>query len=366
MEHDPHSELGRVFQQVVRMPLRLAKRGSLRDRVNYGLNLFSGRPHSMTKYCRPEVSDALKQHLARHRYDVIVCDFLLTAAVIPWENPSPKIIFTHNVEAVIWKRHFNVSRNPLWKAISWREYRTMDDMERHYLRQADHVLTVSEEDRKTFSEFLDPKKITVIETGVDLKYFRTSPEQDNPYSMVFTGSMDWLPNEDAILFFVEQVLPKVRLCFPQARVTVVGRSPSARIRALASADPGLTITGKVEDVRPYVESSSVYIVPLRIGGGTRIKIFEAMAMGKPVVSTRIGAEGLPVTDNDNILLADTAEAFADRVILLLGNAEARWRIGRSARSLVEANHSWASVARRFDAVFDSLIETSELPVSTLA
>jgi sugar transferase (PEP-CTERM/EpsH1 system associated) len=356
---DRHAELEQTFSRVIRIPMRLAKRASFIDCVNYARNLFSGRPHAMTKYCRPEVASKLREHLRTERYDVIICDFLLTAAVIPWNVPCPKIIFTHNVEAVIWRRHYEVSRNPLWKMISWREYRTMDNMERQYLRQADHVLTVSEADKRTFSEFLDASKITVIQTGVDTDYFRPYSEQKAPNaeesnSMVFTGSMDWLPNEDGIFYFADQILPLVRKEVPNATLTVVGRSPSARLLALAEKNGGISITGRVDDVRPYMNRGTVYIVPLRIGGGTRIKIFEAMAMGKAVVSTSIGAEGLPVAPDENIVLADQPEEFAARVVSLLRDPAFRKQIGNAARGLVEQNYGWGSVASQFSSVFESL------------
>jgi sugar transferase (PEP-CTERM/EpsH1 system associated) len=352
---DRHAELEHVFSRVVRIPMKLAKRASFSDCVNYARNLFSGRPHAMTKYCRPEVAKELREHLRQEEYDVIICDFLLTAAVIPWGIPCPKIIFTHNVEATIWRRHYQVSRNPFWKAVSWREYRTMDNMERRYLRLADHVLTVSEADRRTFSEFLDPLKITVIQTGVDTEYFRPTPAQEEPNSMVFTGSMDWLPNEDGIFYFAEQILPLVRREIPNATLTVVGRSPSARLLALAEKNGGIKITGRVDDVRPYMSRAAVYIVPLRIGGGTRIKIFEAMAMGKAVLATSIGAEGLPVTHGRNILLADTPAAFADRAILLLKSRKSVETLGQAARILVEQHYSWGSVALGFEQVFQKVL-----------
>jgi glycosyltransferase involved in cell wall biosynthesis len=173
--------------------------------------------------------------------------------------------------------------------------------------------------------------------------------------MVFTGSMDWLPNEDGIFYFAEQILPLVRREIPNATLTVVGRSPSARLLALAEKNGGIKITGRVDDVRPYMSRAAVYIVPLRIGGGTRIKIFEAMAMGKAVLATSIGAEGLPVTHGRNILLADTPAAFADRAILLLKSRKSVETLGQAARILVEQHYSWGSVALGFEQVFQKVL-----------
>ena len=346
LEADPHECLRDFCREVFLLPLALPARASVADMLAYARNVFTSLPYPMVKYGRPEVAARLRQLLATRSYDAIICDFLLTAAVIPWEVRCPKIVFTHNVEATIWERHWRVSPNPLMKLISWREYRTMARVEREYLRRADHVLTVSDADRGVFSQFVDPARITTVPTGVDLEYFRAQPvpAAGPAPTMVFTGSMDWLPNEDAILHFVREILPLIRARAPGVRLSVVGRRPGERLRALAKSDPGIEITGEVPDIRPYVQRAAVYVVPLRIGGGTRIKIFEAMAMGKPVVSTRVGAEGLPVTHGTDILLADPPAEFAGQVLELLADTEAQRRLGLAARRLVESRYGWAAVA----------------------
>ncbi|MGE5323854.1 MAG: glycosyltransferase, partial [Actinomycetota bacterium] len=332
-------------------------RATVPDMLAYAKNIFRPLPYSMVKYCRPEVAEHLRRLLAHRSYDAIICDFLLTSAVIPWEHPCPKILFTHNIEAVIWERHWRVGRNPLWKAISWREYRTMERVERMYLGKADHVLTVSDSDRDFFSGIVAPEKITTIPTGVDVDYFNNafSAGSEKPETLVFTGSMDWLPNEDAILYFAEKILPLVQERVPGVTLLVVGRKPSARVQALAVNNPAIQVTGTVPDIRPYIKSGSVYVVPLRIGGGTRIKIFEAMAMAKAVVSTSIGAEGLPVTHGENILLADQPEDFAANIVELLCSAKERTRLGTAARQLVETRYSWPAVT---DVLESALIETA--------
>jgi glycosyltransferase involved in cell wall biosynthesis len=214
----------------------------------------------------------------------------------------------------------------------------------------DYVLTVSDNNGDFYARRVDARKISVIPTGVDLKYFRPSSDAEEPNFLVFTGSMDWLPNEDAVMYFVNQILPRVHSHIPKARLLVVGRRPSERLRALANRNDALEITGQVADIRPYVQRASVCIVPLRVGGGTRLKIFEAMAMGKAIVSSSVGAEGLPVNDGDNIILANDPEEFAGRVVELLRGQEARRRLGQAARQLVEQNYSWSSVSEHFDAV----------------
>jgi glycosyltransferase involved in cell wall biosynthesis len=160
--------------------------------------------------------------------------------------------------------------------------------------------------------------------------------------------MDWMPNEDAILYFAREILPLIRQEIPQIALTVAGRAPSRRLLALALADNRIRVTGRVEDIRPYVAEASLVIVPLRIGGGTRLKIFEAMAMGKAVVSTPIGAEGLPVTHGKDIMIADTPRSFARNVIDLLRRPEQRKSLGFLARRHVEEQYSWNVVTDVFE------------------
>jgi sugar transferase (PEP-CTERM/EpsH1 system associated) len=354
-DNDSHPELKNVFDRVVCLPLRLPPPKSPAELLNYGLRLFSSQPYSITKYCRPEVRRRLRTLLDEESFDVILCDFMAAAGVIPWDSPTSKILFTHNVEATIWRRHYEVATNPIWKAISRWEWRKMEAAELLYLRLADRVLTVSETDRDAFAGFVDPAKLTVIPTGVDVDYFQPMSEEETPNSLVFTGSMDWLPNEDAIIYFADAILPLIKQQCPEISLEVVGRNPSRRLQALAATEKSIRLTGWVEDIRPFVVRGSICIVPLRIGGGTRLKIFEAMAMSKAVVSTSIGAEGLPVRAGENILLADTPQDFADAVISALRDPDRRKRLGAAARALVQEKYSWPIVAERFAEILEEAI-----------
>ena len=363
-EGDTHAQLEKHFSRVVCVPIDLPEARGTGEALDYALNLFSLRPYTMAKYCRPVVARALRELLHRHEFDVIVCDFLFSADIIPWDWPRPKVLFTHNVEEQIWRRHFQVSKNPIWKAVSWREYQTMRSAERHYVRLAEHVLAVSENDRNYFATYEKTDKITVVPTGVDVEYFQPQNDAGDSETLVFTGSMDWLPNEDAILFFAESILPHLKPQVPGIKLRVVGRKPTERLQSLAKENSRIVVTGEVPDIRPHVRDASVYVVPLRIGGGTRIKIFEAMAMGKAVVSTPVGAEGLPVRHNENIVLAEDPQDFANQVLRLLKDRAERERVGRAARALVEENYSWRSVAGVFDTVFARVTAKTNEPQSS--
>ncbi len=353
--NDVHPDLTNIFDRTVCIPLTLPAPKSPAEMASYGLRLFSSQAYGIAKFCRPEVRRRLQALLREQTYDVILCDFVFAAGVIPWESPTPKVLFTHNVEATIWRRHYEVATNPIWKAISWREWRKMESAELRYLHLADRVLAVSDTDRDTFSSFLDPGKITVIPTGVDVNFFHPIEAEETADSLVFTGSMDWLPNEDAVLYFADAILPLIRQKCPNVSLQVVGRKPSRKLRALAETDKSIQLTGWVEDIRPFLARGAVCVVPLRIGGGTRLKIFEAMAMGKAVVSTSIGAEGLPVHPGENVLLADAPADLANCVISLLRDPTERKRLGSAARTLVQEKYSWARIAADFARALQSVV-----------
>jgi glycosyltransferase involved in cell wall biosynthesis len=203
---------------------------------------------------------------------------------------------------------------------------------------------VSERDGRHFEDVCGKDRITVIPTGVDLDYFafddRESAAPADGGTIVFTGSMDWLANVDGVQYFMDEVWPRIVRARARAKMVVVGRSPPKGL-VQAARERGLswTFTGFVDDVRPYVRDAQVYVIPLRVGGGTRIKAYEAMAMGRAVVSTTIGVEGLPVTPGREYLCADNAEAFAAAVLRLLDDDAARRALAAGARSLVERQFS---------------------------
>ncbi|MFL5640126.1 MAG: glycosyltransferase, partial [Gemmatimonadaceae bacterium] len=189
--------------------------------------------------------------------------------------------------------------------------------------------------------------VHVVQTGVDTSFFTPDGCTPDRAHIVFTGSMDWLPNEDGMVYFCREILPRIRDAEPDASLSIVGRSPTPVVRRLGDIH-NVEVTGRVDDVRPHVARGAVYVVPLRIGGGTRLKIFEAMAMGKAVVSTTIGAEGLPVTSGRDVVIADEPERFAQAVVHLMRHVPARQAIETAARSLVVERYDWSAVATDFE------------------
>jgi sugar transferase (PEP-CTERM/EpsH1 system associated) len=320
------------------------------------LNLASRFPFAIKKYESAAMRRQISELANNGKYDVVICDFLAPAINVPRDLSCPAILFQHNVEAMIWKRHSEVQNNQLKKIYLRQQWRKMDRFERETCRRFDTVIAVSKEDCEQMRKEYAIDNVFEVPTGVDTDFFTPSGrEMIDAHNVVFTGSMDWLPNEDAIRYYTDQILPLIRRLLPDVTITVVGRNPYPRLLELSQKDPAIIVTGRVEDVRPYVERAAAYVVPLRIGGGTRLKIYEAMAMEKAIVSTSIGAEGLPVTDGKELFIADTPEKFAAAVVNLLTNPSLAKDVGQRARQTVVEKFGWSGVAKCFAEICETTI-----------
>jgi sugar transferase (PEP-CTERM/EpsH1 system associated) len=335
-----------VAARVEVVPRREPGKGSWRFYADVARYLCDPLPYAVAKYRSVDYRRRLRELLEDKTFDLIVCDFLFPAVNLPAHLPCPAVIFTHNVESEIWRRHATTKTGAIGRLLYGLQYQRMLRYEGRTLTRFDGILTVSEADRQMFARCYPATRTTpmyIVPTGVDTEYFRPSGTSSRAADLVFTGSMDWLPNQDAMRYFCRHVLPLVRADEPGVRLTIVGRSPTPAVLSLAK-EAGVRVTGRVDDVRPYMDDAAVYIVPLRIGGGTRLKIFEAMAMGKAVVSTTVGAEGLPVADGEHLLLADEPRSFADAIVRVIRDRDQRERLGSAARALVLERYDWSAVA----------------------
>ena len=309
------------------------------------LGLVSRLPVAVARWRSREMHEAIARLDRAERYDAIVCDFLFVAPNIP--DLSRAVLFQHNVEAQIWRRRAEHARGLTRRAYFGLQAARMAAMEGATCRRVKRVIAVSQADADLMRAHYGVTDVQSVDTGVDADRF-APPAGGAPSKadLVFVGSMDWMPNVDGVQWFAREVLPLIRQRRPGTTLAIVGRDPSGDILALRG--DGVTVTGTVPDVRPWLWGSSVSIVPLRIGGGTRLKIYEAMAAGSPVLSTTVGAEGLDVTDGETIAIADTAGAFADRCLALLHDADVRAAMSARARARVLERHSWDSVTSQFE------------------
>jgi glycosyltransferase involved in cell wall biosynthesis len=305
---------------------------------------------------RSNAGSACIQSALSAKPDVVVVDFPHAGVLMPDHPDAASVLFTHNVEAEIFERNAARAKG-FWRLIWADQSRKMTRFEGDTLRRFDTVIAVSQRDADALSKRYGLDRVAAIDTGVDLEFFAAAepgdaadPGQEGG-TLVFTATMSWAANVEGIHFLLDEVWPTLVEARPRIRAVIIGRNPPASLAdKIRQRGLNVTLTGFVDDIRPYVAQSHVYVIPLFVGSGTRIKAFEAMAMGRPVVSTTLGVEGLDVVDGETFLRADNAEEFCTAILRLLDDPPLRQRIAAAARGLMEARFSWANVARQFEAI----------------
>jgi glycosyltransferase involved in cell wall biosynthesis len=300
---------------------------------------------------RSEAGRAVVARELAKQPDVVVADFPHSAVLLPKGKLGPaSVMFTHNLEAEILERHAAVATG--WRKLVWaREARKMHRFERKTLKRFDSVVAVSERDEIALAERYGLPVVRRIETGVDLEFHAYRAPRAVGNCAVFAGAMDSRSNIDGIEFLLRAVWPRIHSARPEARMLIAGRNPPPALVAEAKAS-GMNwhFTGSVDDIRPYLREGDISLIPLRVGSGTRLKAFEAIANGLPVVSTTLGVEGLGLVPDEHYLAADTDEAFADAILALLADAPRRIAMAGGGRALLEARYSWATIARQFEGI----------------
>jgi glycosyltransferase involved in cell wall biosynthesis len=330
------------------IPYRIASKSSPAFYAQLVTGLFSPVPVVVFRKRSAEARRRIAELLEREHFDSVVCDFLTPSINMPRLDNC--VLFQHNVETMIWRRYVETSHNPIRKAYMKLQADRMFEYERRVCPSVRHVIAVSDLDAQLMRDMFGITNVTDIPTGVNIEYFARPAAPNSISDLVFVGSMDYMPNVDGIQYFVREILPLIRKQRPECTLTIAGRKPAAEIQTLASQVPGIRITGTVPDVRPWLWGGSVSIVPLRVGGGTRLKIYESMAAGTPVVSTTVGAEGLLIHPPDDIRIADTPEAFARECLTLLNNRAECEAVAAAGLHLVTSRFSWEQVCRQFEAI----------------
>ena len=302
-------------------------------------SIARGKSYLLDSFRESKVQRALDAVLAGDRYDVVLFESMFMAG---YRVPAGIriIIDQHNIEHELLERTYQHEKSLPRKWYNWQESRLVKRAELSLCQRADGVLVTSERERSKLKELVSGKVIEVVPNGVaTAMYTVDEPSAEGPERIIFTGSMDYYPNTQAVLFFAQYCWPLVRAQIPGATWQIVGKNPTRDVLKLAQL-PGVMVTGTVPDVRPYLAEAAVAIVPLLIGSGTRLKILDAFAARKAVVSTTIGCEGLAVESGKHLLIADPPEAFARAIIALLRDPERRGELGRAGRTLVETDYSW--------------------------
>ncbi len=316
-------------------------------------NLFTITPFTVWKFGSKELRRELKALRANNCFDLVHIDTVELAGYAKLLENTPKLLNHHNVESrLIFRRGANAA-NPLAKLYLYLQGLKLQLFEKRMLDKFDMNACVSENDQEYLAGISPKARFTQVPNGTDIDYFKPSGEKLQQ-SLVFAGSMSWYPNGDAMIYFCSEVLPLIKKEFPDIRCDIIGSHPPSRLQTLAARDKSIQLHGYVDDVRKYIAKASVYIVPIRVGGGTRLKILDAFASGKAVVSTSIGCEGLAVTNGENIIIADKPDEFAKQVMELLKNETLRKKLEINGRKLVEKQYSWEIIVNKLNHIYRHL------------
>ena len=324
-------------------------------RVSLGtlLKAFLRRqPITVVRYDLLAYRQKFRELIATETFNLVHYEMFHTAQ-FHIETRLPGVLSQQNVDSAIWRRLCGETVNPFYKFAYWTQQLAFQRYERVLSPKFDAVTCTSDIDAAVFQQHCAKDIIEIIPNGVDITHYQPDFASEVPAHLIYIGSMDWYPNEDAVGFFADEVLPRVQESVPDVRFSIVGGNPSTRVQKLAERK-GVVVTGRVPEIKPYFAEATVFVVPLRIGSGTRLKILEALAMGKAIVSTSVGAEGLDLKDSEEIFIADEPAAFADAVTRLLTDASLRRRIGENGRTRVERDYDWRSIGEKLHLLYTKI------------
>ncbi len=323
----------------------------IRLALDHARSLLTRQSYTRYAYQSGKFSLRLRQLLSSERFDLVHMDSLDLSAYLPVLKQLPVVLTHHNVESELLRRRAGAGSSPLLRRYLMLQAELTERDERIWCPRVELNVAVSPIDSATLRRLAPDARFTVLPNGVDTEVFTPGEEPQN--GIVFVGGYTWFPNRDSMEFFVDHISPYLRSAAGSPVVTWVGRAPETIQEAYRSR--GVRLTGYVEDIRPYVQAAACYIVPLRIGGGTRLKILDAWAMGKAVVSTSVGCEGLDARDGENILIRDDPASFAAAVRVVLEDSDLRFRIGANARATAEQQYDWNVIGRKMSTKYLGLL-----------
>ena len=314
-------------------------------------NLFAAWPYSVTSHQSAPMRRALAELAAQGRVDVWQLEWTGYLPMIDAALPGPRVVIAHNVDTLIWQRYYENEANPLKRAFLKTQWHKFRRFEKHAFRQATRVVAVSEEDAGLIRTQFGQPNVDVVDNGIDRAFFEQVQGQRDPTRILFLGALDWRPNLDAVGLLLDKIFPQVRQSEPAAKLWIVGRHPPASLVERARQTLGVELHADVADVRPYLGASGVMAVPLRIGGGSRLKILEALACGLPVVSTRVGAEGLLLKPGEDYVQAEE-DAMADALVQAVRNPAAMQAMAEHGRRIVLDTYDWGVLAGKLEAAWE--------------
>jgi glycosyltransferase involved in cell wall biosynthesis len=315
-------------------------------------NLFSDQPFSSAYHIKGNFVEKMLKIIELEQPDLVHCEWTNLAPFLRHVKGIPKVISAHNVESEIWRRLAKSSPNPFMRMLGSQQAKKIERLEREWYPKVERCIAVSPNDQKVIEGY--GAKVSLVENGVDIEHYNIGPVDVDGERLIYTASFETFSNQDAVDFFMDKIFPLLKSQNPKVSFWIVGKDPPKKLRNYASKDPRVHVTGTVPDVREYISKSSICVIPLRIGGGSRLKILEALAMKKAVVSTSVGAEGLRVRDGEHILIADEPQDFVAKVSWLLRDPDKRRALGIAGYELVRSAYDWKQLAEKQDQTWLSL------------
>ncbi len=316
--------------------------------------LGGSRPFIIDDYHRREMADAVKRIVRDERIDVIHAHFLHVGQYADCKGRAAFVYDAHNVEHILWQRFGRVQKSPVMRAFARIQLPKFIREQQRVAALSEKIVTLSDADRDEFMRIAPGCDVTTVSNGADVEYFQPQagiPEEEN--TVVYFANFGWPPQDDAALFFHQDILPRVRREIPDVNLYLAGKTPPPAIRALAS--DRVTVTGLVPDIREYIQRASVVVLPLRVGAGTKHRVFQTLAMEKPLVTTSVGAEGIALEHGRTAMITDDPERFAEYTVTLLRDAAMRREMGRAGRKLVLDRYDWRANYRTLDMVFEQAV-----------
>lgn len=350
-----HKELGKFCKEIeiIYLPIHSSRLVKLWTIFK---SIFTHDPYTANSLKSRRLRRKIKQIALKTDFDIIHFDTIGLAYYMGDVGDGANILNHHNIESHLMERRSRIEKNLLKKLYYKMEAKKLKRYEKVHAKRFTINFTVSEDDKKILQELIPNCRIEVIPNGVDTEYFRRGDKEPFPKSLLFAGGMNWYPNRDAILYFCTEIWPLLKKELPEISLTVVGAKPPKELLGMARRDPNITVTGFVDDVRPYFENAEIYVCPMRDGGGTRLKILDTLSMGTALVSTRMGCEGIDVTPGRDVLTAETPEEFAIQIKKVLHDPELRKRLCREGRRLVEEKYSWECIGKKLRSVYEGLCQ----------
>lgn len=330
------------------------KRSYLDRLVAIGAGLALKEPFSVIAHRSRKLANRMKELVIEKNIDLVHYDTIALARFLGVAQNLVSVLTHHNIESQLMARRAALERWPASAYLSM-QVRKLVYYEAAMSPRFDVNVVMSEQDEQTLHQIAPEVETTVVPNGVDVEYFVPCSTHPDP-AIIYTGGMNMFANRDAVMYFVNHIWPLVKAARPDVRFDIVGQDPPQELLRKAQDDSGLRIHGFIDDIRPLVGKAAVYVVPIRVGGGTRLKVLDALAQGKAIVSTTVGCEGIEVTDGTDVELKDDPDRFARCVVALLNSPERCKELGINARQLAESRYAWGPIAKRLETAYEQAMQ----------